>query len=50
MKWVETVEAELVFLFRKQTGKWPRYQTEIHFHNATARQKEGAEGIYGELK
>jgi hypothetical protein len=29
----ETIEAELVYLIRIYTGKWPIYQTEIHFHN-----------------
>jgi hypothetical protein len=29
---VETIEAEIVFLIRQQTGEWPAHQTEIHFH------------------
>jgi len=29
---VEAVEAELVYLIRESTGKWPSYQMEIHFH------------------
>jgi hypothetical protein len=33
----EGVEAELVFLIRHLTGKWPTYQHEIHF-----RHKNGA--------
>jgi hypothetical protein len=49
LKWVEGVEAELVYLFRKNTGKWPKHQTEIHFHNATEKQKEEAKTIFMEL-
>ncbi len=30
---VESVEAELVFLIRTKTGKWPAHQNEIHFNN-----------------
>ena len=32
----ETIEAELVFLIRRETGRWPTFQTEIHFHNPEA--------------
>ncbi|MCC6285547.1 MAG: hypothetical protein IT439_09655 [Phycisphaerales bacterium] len=31
----ETIEAEIVFLIR-QSGQWPMYQTEIHFHESNA--------------
>ncbi len=31
----ETIEAEIVFLVR-QTGQWPLFQTEIHFHESNA--------------
>ncbi|MGE4314256.1 MAG: hypothetical protein AB7E85_08320 [Pseudobdellovibrionaceae bacterium] len=30
---LETVEAEIVFLYRSKSGKWPQSQHEIHFHN-----------------
>lgn len=30
---IESVEAELVYLIRKKTGKWPTSQNEIHFNN-----------------
>jgi len=33
MHQVENVEAELAFLIREKTGKWPIYQNEIHFNN-----------------
>ncbi len=31
----ETIEGEVVFLIR-QSGQWPRCQTEIHFHESNA--------------
>lgn len=30
----EAVEAELVYIVRNKTGKWPAYQNEIHFNNS----------------
>ena len=30
---IETVEAEVVYLIRKQ-GQWPEFQTEIHFYKS----------------
>jgi hypothetical protein len=41
----EAIEAELVFLIRKETNAWPLYQNEIHFHNQKGAYKS-AEGIY----
>jgi hypothetical protein len=32
---LETVEAEFAFLVRKDTGRWPLSQTEIHFYQDT---------------
>ena len=29
---IEAIEGELVYLIRNRTGKWPKYQMEIHFH------------------
>ena len=29
----EAVEAELVYKVRQETGKWPKFQNEIHFNN-----------------
>lgn len=58
-KRVEATEAELVYLVRKNTGQWPQFQTEIHFHNvpsardaaraiyATLRERDNAEGSFG---
>ena len=31
---MEIVEAEVVFLFGKISGHWPKHQTEIHFHHS----------------
>jgi predicted GIY-YIG superfamily endonuclease len=30
---IEFIEAELVYLIRTSTGKWPTHQNEIHFNN-----------------
>lgn len=46
---VEAIEAELVYLFRKNKHKWPKYQTEIHFHNASNKEKETANSIFNIL-
>ncbi len=31
---IESIEAELVYLIRKKSGKWPTSQNEIHFNNS----------------
>lgn len=31
---IENIEAELAFIVRTQTGKWPEFQNEIHFNNS----------------
>jgi len=49
LKDVEGVEAELVYLIRHDTGAWPKYQSEIHFHQATEHSKKIAAGIYKEI-
>ena len=43
--YVEAVEAELVYLIREKTGKWPKYQMEIHFHRTSGDQLEDARSI-----
>lgn len=45
---VETIEGELVYLIRNQTGKWPKYQMEIHFHQASELQIQIADSILKE--
>jgi len=49
-KITEAIEAEIVYLIRNKTGKWPRHQTEIHFHKATKKEKEIADLIYKIVK
>lgn len=44
---VEAIEAELVYFIREKTGKWPKYQMEIHFHGASEKQRQVAESILG---
>jgi|GEM_PF-1839563 len=29
----ENIEAEMVFQIKQQTGRWPKYQSEIHFYS-----------------
>ena len=45
---VEAIEGELVYLIRNQTGKWPKYQMEIHFHQASELQIQIARSIFNE--
>ncbi len=46
----EVIEAEVVYLIRNKTGKWPRYQTEIHFHHDADRKEQGiARRIYEQV-
>jgi hypothetical protein len=47
---IESVEAELVYLVRSKTGKWPENQNEIHFNNfEIEKAKPVAEKIYKEI-
>ncbi len=34
-KELETIEANVVHLFRTSSGQWPSHQTEIHFHESS---------------
>jgi len=45
---VEAIEAELVYFIREKTGRWPKYQMEIHFHGASESQKKVAKLILQE--
>lgn len=42
LKELESLEAEVVYLFRSSTGQWPKYQTEIHFHPSTTAHRDAA--------
>jgi hypothetical protein len=48
--YIEAVEAELVYLVRKKTKRWPEYQTEIHFNNSNATAKKKAKQVYNKIK
>ena len=42
----EAIEGELVYLVRNRTGKWPKYQMEIHFHPGVSdKEKQIAETL-----
>jgi len=44
-EYVEAIEAELVYFIREKTGKWPKYQMEIHFHGASESERQVAKFI-----
>ena len=46
----ETIEAELVYIIRKNTNEWCKYQNEIHFHNLGEQPKNTAKEIYKNLR
>jgi len=43
---LENIEAELVYLVRKNTNSWPYFQNEIHFNNNFAKGKKVAKEIF----
>lgn len=43
---METVEAEVAFLCRQQSGQWPAYQHEIHFYPSLPEHRAAAQRIY----
>jgi len=45
-EWTEAIEAEIAYLIRQKTGKWPSYQTEIHFHQANTKERNIAQKIF----
>lgn len=47
---LENIEAELVYLVRKETNNWPLYQNEIHFNNKFEQGKKTAEKIFELVK
>ena len=48
---IENIEAELAFIVRQTTGKWPDCQNEIHFNNSFGQTgKLIANELYGQLK
>ena len=49
-KALESVEAEITFLCRKNTGEWPVSQTEIHFYRPNKEYTRLAQEIYSGFK
>ena len=47
---LEAIEAEVVFLYRHESGQWPEEQTEIHFHPSNNRHQQFAKRIVDALK
>ncbi len=43
---IEAIEAELVFNIRKHYKQWPKFQTEIHFHQSSKQHVKVAEKIF----
>ena len=46
---MEAIEAEVAYLIRDKTNKWPKYQTEIHFHQANKEEILIANQIYDQV-
>lgn len=43
---LETIEAEVAFACRQQSGQWPLHQHEIHFYPSTDAHRQAAATIY----
>ena len=43
---LETIEAEVAFLCRKESGQWPAHQHEIHFYKSEPKHRDAAAQIY----
>lgn len=43
---LETIEAEVAFLCRQESGQWPQFQHEIHFYPSLMIHREAAKKIY----
>ena len=46
---METIEAEVVFLCRSDSGQWPEYQNEIHFFESHENHRQAAKKIYSSV-
>jgi hypothetical protein len=44
---LECIEAEVVFLYRQSMGQWPRFQTDIHFHESREQDRNLAAELFG---
>ena len=47
---LECIESEVVFLYRSAHNQWPKYQTEIHFHESTDEHRKHASAIFETFK
>ena len=45
---IEAIEAEIVYFFRQKYNRWPKYQTEIHFHSTSKSERTLAKRILKE--
>jgi len=43
---LECIESEVVFAYRLRYNQWPRYQTEIHFHETSAEHRALAAQVF----
>jgi hypothetical protein len=43
----ECIESEIVFAYRLKFDQWPKYQTEIHFHETSAEHRALAAQVFG---
>ncbi len=43
---LQTVEAEVAFLCRQQSGQWPEYQHDIHLYPSSERYRTAANAVY----
>jgi len=46
LKEIEKIEAEVVYLCRRNSGQWPTHQNEIHFHSTNKVHRRLAQEIY----
>ena len=46
---MESIEAEVAYLYRKETGRRPADQSEIHFHETNRYHRESAKAIIDEV-
>ena len=47
---IESIEAELAFIIRTETGKWPLSQNEIHFNNEFDEGREIAQKMFDHIE
>lgn len=46
---MECIEAEVVYVIRKESGQWPADQCEIHFHESDNFHRDAAKIIYNTI-